>query len=101
MMQQMARSVIGQEEVVRTLIENGVVVPEERIIDGVAQRYWVATSDGSDFSIPDNLQIYADQQLLSLALSHLLRNSCYASRNTSEPIVISAFLDSPGPGNLN
>lgn len=44
------------EEVVRTLIENGIVVPEERIVDGVAQQYWVATSDGSDFSIPDNLQ---------------------------------------------
>jgi tetratricopeptide (TPR) repeat protein len=44
------------EEVVRTLIENGVVVPEDRNVDGRIERIWVATSDGSDFSIPDNLQ---------------------------------------------
>lgn len=44
------------EEVVRTLIENGVVIPEDRLLDGKTVRYWVATSDGSDFSIPDNLQ---------------------------------------------
>lgn len=44
------------EEVVRTLIDNEVVVAEERIIDGLPVRYWVAQSDGSDFSIPDNLQ---------------------------------------------
>ncbi len=44
------------EEVVRTLIENGIVISEDRIIDGETKRYWVATSDGSDFSIPDNLQ---------------------------------------------
>jgi predicted ATPase len=44
------------EEVVRTLIENDVVVAEDRIVDGRSQRYWVATSDGSDFSIPDSLQ---------------------------------------------
>lgn len=44
------------EEVVRTLIENGVVVSEERRIDGDPKQYWVATSDVADFSIPDNLQ---------------------------------------------
>jgi class 3 adenylate cyclase/tetratricopeptide (TPR) repeat protein len=44
------------EEVVRTLVENGVVIPEDRLVDGQTIRYWVATSDGSDFSIPDNLQ---------------------------------------------
>lgn len=44
------------EEVVRTLIENGVVVPEDREIDGDVRRYWRATSDGSDVSIPNNLQ---------------------------------------------
>ena len=44
------------EEVVRALIDNGVVVPEERIVDGSEVGYWVATGDGSDFSIPDNLQ---------------------------------------------
>jgi tetratricopeptide (TPR) repeat protein len=44
------------EEVVRTLIENGVVVSEERVVAGETKRYWVATSDGADFSIPNNLQ---------------------------------------------
>jgi class 3 adenylate cyclase/tetratricopeptide (TPR) repeat protein len=44
------------EEVVRSLIENGVVISEERMVDGKTQQFWVATSDGSDFSIPDNLQ---------------------------------------------
>ncbi len=44
------------EEVVRALIDNGVVVAEERIADGVARRFWRATSENSDFTIPDNLQ---------------------------------------------
>jgi class 3 adenylate cyclase/tetratricopeptide (TPR) repeat protein len=44
------------EEVVRALIENKVVVPEDRVVDGGTQRYWVATSEVADFSIPDNLQ---------------------------------------------
>ena len=44
-------------------------------------------------SITKDLQIYADKQLLTLALSHLLGNSCYASRNTSEPVVLSAYDD--------
>ncbi len=44
------------EEVVRALIENEIVVPEERVEDGVTKQYWVSVSDGTDFSIPDNLQ---------------------------------------------
>lgn len=44
------------EEVVRSLIENGVVVPEERLVDGAPKRYWVTTRDVTSFSIPDNLQ---------------------------------------------
>ncbi|MEJ2512584.1 MAG: hypothetical protein P8Y72_13425, partial [Anaerolineales bacterium] len=44
------------EEVIRALIENDIVVPEERVENGVTKNYWVSTSDGSDFSIPDNLQ---------------------------------------------
>jgi tetratricopeptide (TPR) repeat protein len=44
------------EEVVRTLIETNVVTPEDRLVDGKTVRYWMATSNGSDFSIPDNLQ---------------------------------------------
>jgi len=44
------------EEVVRTLIENGIVVSEDRNVDGQTQRFWVAASDSANFSIPDNLQ---------------------------------------------
>ncbi len=44
------------EEVVRSLIENGVVAPDDRMVDGAIKRFWVATSDGASFSIPDNLQ---------------------------------------------
>ena len=40
--------------------------------------------------IPGDLDIQADRQLLQLALLHLLRNSCYAARNCSEPVVIQA-----------
>ncbi len=44
------------EEVVRTLIESGIVAPKERIVEGEPKQFWVATSDISKFSIPDNLQ---------------------------------------------
>ena len=44
------------EEVVRALIENKVVVPEDRLVDGASRRYWVAAREVADFSIPDNLQ---------------------------------------------
>ncbi|MDX1614077.1 MAG: adenylate/guanylate cyclase domain-containing protein [Candidatus Promineifilaceae bacterium] len=44
------------EEVVRSLIESGVVVAEERTVDGQTKQFWVATSDSANFSIPDNLQ---------------------------------------------
>jgi signal transduction histidine kinase len=42
-------------------------------------------------TIPDNLDIYADRQLMQLALSHLLKNSCYASRNLKKPVTLSVF----------
>ena len=44
------------EEVVRTLIDSGVVVPEDRRVDGETRRYWRATSEHADFAIPDNLR---------------------------------------------
>jgi class 3 adenylate cyclase/tetratricopeptide (TPR) repeat protein len=44
------------EEVVRTLIDNGVLAPEEQVVNGVAQRVWRATRASADFAIPDNLQ---------------------------------------------
>jgi class 3 adenylate cyclase/tetratricopeptide (TPR) repeat protein len=44
------------EEVVRTLIDNRVLVAEEQDVNGGIQRVWRATSAGADFAIPDNLQ---------------------------------------------
>lgn len=44
------------EEVVRTLIESGALIAEERTAAGVTRRTWRATSTGTDFDIPDNLQ---------------------------------------------
>ncbi|MFN2262685.1 MAG: adenylate/guanylate cyclase domain-containing protein [Anaerolineales bacterium] len=54
------------EEVVRTLIDNGAVLPEERSIGGETRRYWVASNEAAKFSIPDNLQ-----SLLSARLDQL------------------------------
>jgi predicted ATPase len=44
------------EEVVRTLIDSGAVISEERSVNGATRRYWRATSEGASFDIPDNLQ---------------------------------------------
>jgi class 3 adenylate cyclase/tetratricopeptide (TPR) repeat protein len=44
------------EEVVRTLVDSGAVVSEERTVDGKSLRYWRATNGGADFPLPDNLQ---------------------------------------------
>ncbi len=44
------------EEVVRTLVENGNVVPEERSSNGHVQRYWHSDGEVDDLTIPDSLQ---------------------------------------------
>ena len=44
------------EELVRTLIDNGALVAEERLVDGAPTRSWRAVSTSVDFEIPDNLQ---------------------------------------------
>jgi class 3 adenylate cyclase/tetratricopeptide (TPR) repeat protein len=44
------------EEVVRTLIDNGVLVTEEYEMNGTTTRVWRATNASADFAIPDNLQ---------------------------------------------
>jgi class 3 adenylate cyclase/tetratricopeptide (TPR) repeat protein len=44
------------EEVVRTLIESGAVVAEERTEDGQQRRYWRAVSEQAEIDIPENLQ---------------------------------------------
>jgi class 3 adenylate cyclase/tetratricopeptide (TPR) repeat protein len=42
------------EEVVRTLIDNGILIAEQ--VHGGTQRVWRATRASTDFAIPDNLQ---------------------------------------------
>jgi tetratricopeptide (TPR) repeat protein len=44
------------EEVVRTLIDNGILIAEEQGVNGQTKRVWRATSASTDFAIPDNLQ---------------------------------------------
>ncbi|MFH1183825.1 MAG: adenylate/guanylate cyclase domain-containing protein [Chloroflexota bacterium] len=44
------------EEVLRTLIESGALVPEARTLDGETRRSWRAGSAVVDFDVPDNLQ---------------------------------------------
>jgi len=44
------------EEVVRTLIESGMVISKERTVNGSAERYWRVTGREVDLTIPDNLQ---------------------------------------------
>jgi class 3 adenylate cyclase/tetratricopeptide (TPR) repeat protein len=51
------------EEVVRTLIDTGVVVSEEQDVDGTPQRVWRAVADRADFAIPDNLQALLSSRL--------------------------------------
>ncbi len=46
-----------------------------------------------NLAFPEDMEIYADEQLLLLTLSHLLKNSCYASRHRNVPVVLSAFDD--------
>jgi class 3 adenylate cyclase/tetratricopeptide (TPR) repeat protein len=51
------------EEVVRTLIDTGLVVSEERSVNGALQRTWRATGERADFAIPDNLQSLLSSRL--------------------------------------
>jgi tetratricopeptide (TPR) repeat protein len=44
------------EEVVRTLIDNRVLIAEEQKVNGGTNHVWRATSASVDFAIPDNLQ---------------------------------------------
>ncbi|HET9907784.1 MAG TPA: AAA family ATPase, partial [Anaerolineales bacterium] len=44
------------EEVVRTLIDNGVLIAERQALNGRTKRVWRATQASADFAIPDNLQ---------------------------------------------
>jgi class 3 adenylate cyclase/tetratricopeptide (TPR) repeat protein len=51
------------EEVVRTLIDTGVVIPEEAMVNGSPTRVWRAVADRADFAIPDNLQALLSSRL--------------------------------------
>jgi len=51
------------EEVVRTLIEHGVLTSETQGIDGKTVRVWRATREGTDFDIPNNLQSLLSSRL--------------------------------------
>ncbi|HXQ36436.1 MAG TPA: adenylate/guanylate cyclase domain-containing protein, partial [Anaerolineales bacterium] len=44
------------EEVVRTLIDNRVLIAEEQVVNGNTKRVWRSTNASADFAIPDNLQ---------------------------------------------
>lgn len=44
-----------------------------------------------EIAIPADLEIKADRNLLQIALSHLLRNSCYSVGESSDPIICSAW----------
>ncbi|MDW7773467.1 MAG: ATP-binding protein [Desulfobulbaceae bacterium] len=43
--------------------------------------------------VPEDIDVEADAQLLQLALSHVLRNSCYAAGESSMPVVCSARME--------
>ncbi len=43
-----------------------------------------------DLDIPDHLDCWADDRQLQTIMVHLLENSCVASRNTQQPVVIKA-----------
>jgi len=58
-------------------------------VEDVTENQCSNTLCKSKLTIPVNLDIYADKQLIQLAISHLLRNSCYASRNHNTPIFLS------------
>jgi two-component system sensor histidine kinase PilS (NtrC family) len=46
-----------------------------------------------EINIPENFEIIGDRELVQIALSHLLRNSCHAVRESAAPIICSAGRD--------
>ena len=51
-------------------------------------------ADGCDINvtIPEDVDIFCDKQQIQIALTHLLKNSCHASQQTTEPVEITAGL---------
>ena len=62
-----------------------VVLDAVRQIQGKKSRYpgCVITAD-----IPENLDCWGDQQQIQIILIHLLENSCFGSKDTTEPIIV-------------
>ena len=85
------------EEVVRTLIDNGVVVSENRTVEGETLRYWVATSESAEFAIPDNLQslLSARMDRLEDATRNTLQLASVIGRSFYHRVLQAVDQDSP------
>jgi class 3 adenylate cyclase/tetratricopeptide (TPR) repeat protein len=85
------------EEVVRTLIDNGAVEAEERTVDGDTRRYWVATSEAAEFTIPDNLQslLSARMDRLEDATRNTLQIASVIGRSFYHRVLKAVDQDSP------
>jgi two-component system sensor histidine kinase PilS (NtrC family) len=59
-------------------------------IDQLASDRRVSSACEINVSVPDDLDVNGDRQLLQIALAHVLRNSCHASKNPAKSIVLSA-----------
>ncbi len=85
------------EEVVRTLIDNGAVEAEDRTINGDTRRYWVATNEAADFTIPDNLQslLSARMDRLEDATRNTLQIASVIGRSFYHRVLQAVDQDSP------
>lgn len=85
------------EEVVRTLIDNGAVESEDRSINGDTRRYWVATNEAAEFSIPDNLQslLSARMDRLEDATRNTLQMASVIGRSFYHRVLQAVDRDSP------
>jgi class 3 adenylate cyclase/tetratricopeptide (TPR) repeat protein len=85
------------EEVVRTLIDNGAVEPQDRDVDGETRRYWVATNEAAEFTIPDNLQslLSARMDRLEDATRNTLQMASVIGRSFYHRVLKAVDQDSP------
>lgn len=85
------------EEVVRTLIDNGAVESEDRLENGDTRRYWVATNEAAEFSIPDNLQslLSARMDRLEDATRNTLQMASVIGRSFYHRVLKAVDRDSP------
>jgi class 3 adenylate cyclase/tetratricopeptide (TPR) repeat protein len=85
------------EEVVRSLIDNGAVESEERDVEGDIHRYWVATNEAAEFTIPDNLQSLLSARLDTLedATRNTLQMASVIGRSFYHRVLQAVDQDSP------